>query len=106
MMELTQDNLASVAAKLSSGADGLTDAERALLNEVFNIALNAVEPEVEGYSMGLGIALRAAGPAFQRPGGTGGGTGPTLPTPSTDGVTGKPGGGGTSSFDPVSVKFF
>ena len=98
-MDVNQESLEAVAAKLAPHTAELSDDERALLNEVFNHALRADDAEVAGFGL-IGVGGRGTMPTTRPPAGGG-----TAPPPGG-------GGGGTTTtppsapFEPVTIKFF
>jgi outer membrane protein TolC len=100
-MELTQETLEALADKLAPAASGLSADERTLLNDVFNVALNA-DPEVVGLMLELSparqqMSLRSSGSGNQ----AAGGGSSTSPGPSGSGSGRSP----SASFDPVGITF-
>lgn len=104
-MDVTRENLESMAAKLEPAAASLSSAERDLLNHVFNAALEADGPEVEGFGLNVGGSSTGGTsppkPVVETTTGTSGGTTGTG-TKDTTTVTGVK----SSSLNPVSIKFF
>jgi|1185.fasta_scaffold181888_1 hypothetical protein len=105
-MDVNQQSLEAVAAKLAPLTAELSDGERDLLNEVFNRALQSVEAEVAGFGL---IGGSVPMPTTTRP--PGGGGSQTPPGGGGGGTLPPGGGGGTTTppsapFDPVRIRFF
>src|SRR4051794_19046789 len=102
-MDLTQENVESVAAKLEPLVTDLSAAERDLLNQIFTAALDGGGPDVEGFALNVG-------------GSSGGGTTPPVKQPAP--ATSSTASGSTSTdtntavtvksspINPVTIKFF